>query len=536
MKLNLSILADDLVDYKPAVYVKNPLKLAFSSFAQFKDQRELKQTCLYLIDADDLTPELAAIEGINWLCFGEASNYVLQYRKCDVCMLTRTRALSSFIALLSSIFAKYNDWSERVLTLSLRSDGIRALFNSGAITDIMENPVLMQNGDGSFGIFCGTLPVDFDNPSWKQLLDGGVLQDAQTMGSLSERRIRDSLKEPFIIEKTKKYNFLATNALLDGKFQGRLNYCDSERSFTPGFMALANYLNDIFSDVIARDLQRGVVGQDKNNMFVELLNVWHSDKKWVDYHLRQIGWPRMQPMRAVVSILPNKARMDEHIERIIRDRLTVLFPDEPIVGYDQTLVSIVRSSSFEHASDIVKALERSFPDGDVRHAISLVFFDVGKLRVFFDQCMFVLDDEDREGDEIVRLYGGSFFKHFVEETGIGAKIAQVLSPRIDLLRSHDEENGTDLVGCLLAYIECHFNKKATAARLNVHYNTLVYRLERISEICFIDLDEIALDADDELFHILLSCKLIEEERKETEDYKEVPDRARKHKAGIELGS
>ena len=46
MKLNLSILADDLVDYKPAVYVKNPLKLAFSSFAQFKDQRELKQTCL----------------------------------------------------------------------------------------------------------------------------------------------------------------------------------------------------------------------------------------------------------------------------------------------------------------------------------------------------------------------------------------------------------------------------------------------------------------------------------------------------------
>ena len=231
-----------------------------------------------LIDADDLTPELAAIEGINWLCFGEASNYVLQYRKCDVCMLTRTRALSSFIALLSSIFAKYNDWSERVLTLSLRSDGIRALFNSGAITDIMKNPVLMQNGDGSFGIFCGTLPVDFDNPSWKQLLDGGVLQDAQTMGSLSERRIRDSLKEPFIIEKTKKYNFLATNALLDGKFQGRLNYCDSERSFTPGFMALANYLNDIFSDVIARDLQRGVVDQDKNNMFVELLNVWHSDK------------------------------------------------------------------------------------------------------------------------------------------------------------------------------------------------------------------------------------------------------------------
>ena len=81
-----------------------------------------------------------------------------------------------------------------------------------------------------------------------------------------------------------------------------------------------------------------------------------------------------------------------------------------------------------------------------------------------------------------------------------------------------------------------FNKKATAARLNVHYNTLVYRLERISEICFIDLDEIALDADDELFHILLSCKLIEEERKETEDYTEVPDRARKHKAGIELGS
>ncbi len=515
MKLNLGILADDLADYKPVVHMKNPLRLAFSSFAQFKDQKELQQTCLYLIDADNLTPELAAIEGISWLCFGEVGNYVLQYRKCDICMLTRSRARSSFVALLSSIFAKYNDWSERVLTLSLRNDGIRALFNSGVITDILKNPVLMQNGDGSFGIFCGTLPDDLDNPSWKQLMDEGVLWDARVMGSLNERRIRDSLKEPFIIEKTKRYNFLATNALLDGKFRGRLNYCDSERPFTPGFMALANYLNGIFTDIISRDLQRGVVGQGKNNMFVELLNVWHSDKKWVDYHLRQIGWPRMQPMRVVVSILPNKAHMDGNIEHIIRNRLAALFPDEPIVRYDQALVSVVRTTAFEHASDIMESLKRAFPDGDVRHAISLVFFDIGKLRVFFEQCMFVLDDGGRDDDEIVRLYGGSFFKHFVEEAGIGAKIAQVLSPRIDLLRNYDEENNTDFIGCLLTYIECHFNKKATATRLNVHYNTLVYRLERISEICFVDLDEVALDADDELFHILLSCKLVEEERKET---------------------
>ena len=55
------------------------------------------------------------------------------------------------------------------------------------------------------------------------------------------------------------------------------------------------------------------------------------------------------------------------------------------------------------------------------------------------------------------------------------------------------------------------SKKRKAQKLSIHYNTLTYRLGRIKEIAMIDLEGNDRFLDDELFHILLSAKLIEED-------------------------
>jgi len=57
------------------------------------------------------------------------------------------------------------------------------------------------------------------------------------------------------------------------------------------------------------------------------------------------------------------------------------------------------------------------------------------------------------------------------------------------LLAYDEGKNAELVQTLEAFFECHGNLSQTAARLHIHRNTLTYRLEQISTITQLDLDD-----------------------------------------------
>ncbi len=60
----------------------------------------------------------------------------------------------------------------------------------------------------------------------------------------------------------------------------------------------------------------------------------------------------------------------------------------------------------------------------------------------------------------------------------------ILGPLLD----YDERNRADLIKTLEAFFACHGNLSRTAEKLIVHRNTLLYRMNRISEIADMDLD------------------------------------------------
>lgn len=57
------------------------------------------------------------------------------------------------------------------------------------------------------------------------------------------------------------------------------------------------------------------------------------------------------------------------------------------------------------------------------------------------------------------------------------------------LAGHDERKGGELIRTLAGFFEANGNLAKAAADLDVHRNTLVYRLERISELTGLDLDD-----------------------------------------------
>lgn len=89
-------------------------------------------------------------------------------------------------------------------------------------------------------------------------------------------------------------------------------------------------------------------------------------------------------------------------------------------------------------------------------------------------------------------------------TGLGGsgEANRFFRKTVEPLITHDEDHNAELVETLEAFFACHGNLSQTAALLHIHRNTLTYRLQRISSITQIDLN----DADAR-FSLQLGLKL-----------------------------
>ena len=68
---------------------------------------------------------------------------------------------------------------------------------------------------------------------------------------------------------------------------------------------------------------------------------------------------------------------------------------------------------------------------------------------------------------------------------VGGNAGSALGP----LLAHDRDNNADLVGTLGAFFAANGSPKEAAERLQVHRNTVLYRLDRVRDITGYDLED-----------------------------------------------
>jgi DNA-binding PucR family transcriptional regulator len=106
--------------------------------------------------------------------------------------------------------------------------------------------------------------------------------------------------------------------------------------------------------------------------------------------------------------------------------------------------------------------------------------------------------EARRALDVVRSLGRADQTVTLEELGLygilfrredQTELRRFAHRMIDPLLAYDARRGTDLVGTLDAYLDGSGALRKTARRLGIHLNTLRGRLERIGQLCGIDLDD-----------------------------------------------
>lgn len=102
----------------------------------------------------------------------------------------------------------------------------------------------------------------------------------------------------------------------------------------------------------------------------------------------------------------------------------------------------------------------------------------------------------------VTYFGDLGLYQLLTTLGNSSEAGRFYRKTLGRLLAYDESKNAELVQTLEAFFECHGNLSQTAAKLHIHRNTLTYRLEQISTITQLNLDD-----PDARFSLQFSLKL-----------------------------
>jgi purine catabolism regulator len=211
-------------------------------------------------------------------------------------------------------------------------------------------------------------------------------------------------------------------------------------------------------------------------------NMWYSVVlfHWLPASDRTGGAFSPERMVKLIQAEMHQRRIQAPVGQYV-DRAVLLFPlDEP--QQTQRLKQMV-----DHLHG---QLSQTAPDGEVTAGVGRPVRGLTSLRDSFQEAERALTLSEQLWDESQVAFFGDLSLY---ELLLGVSDSKILSSFCDHwlspLSGYDEQHHTDLLPTLNAYFANNGNMARTAHVLNIHRNTLVYRLSRITEIIQLDMDD-----------------------------------------------
>ncbi len=225
----------------------------------------------------------------------------------------------------------------------------------------------------------------------------------------------------------------------------------------------------------------------RNTFMAEWLDGRVTDRRQIIDRGRQCGWQLEQDHWLIMVRSPNT-------EPILDDAASVVGPDAIVCPKGRDLIILVPESTGGSASDAVAMMLQ-------KHGINrenvLISDSVGPVP---SENMAATYQEMAELLEVGEAIG-ALGRITRESLGIYAlwplipdkqKLREFLWKNLSSVILYDQSHHTQLMETLEAFLDARGNVTATAKRLFVHYNTVLYRLKKVDELTpmrFLDSDE-----------------------------------------------
>lgn len=198
--------------------------------------------------------------------------------------------------------------------------------------------------------------------------------------------------------------------------------------------------------------------------------------------------PKMQ----VLFIRPTRYMGSQYLNQIISKKMKHVLQGTHTTYHKKGIVAIVPLKEHAEAEvELYDFLMELCQKEHIRIGISNPFDSIHNFVRFFEQAYTALEIGQKLcPDEIINRYLDYQIFDMFSQVNSPEQLGRYCHPALTSLRLYDHKNGSELYKTLCVFIENKCNIKLTSESLYIHRNSLVYRLNRITQLCNLNYSDV----------------------------------------------
>jgi len=382
------------------------------------------------------------------------------------------------------VFDYYNQWHDNVAEFC-KSSNWQHLVDS--IYPICQNPIVLFDVNNKVISMSSRFPHGSVDEEWDFLLDYGVASEINIKAGRANPRFLEYLYEG------SNYFLTPATANCDQEF---LTICIKHADEPWGFISSVSTVNKFSKGEIdslmalARTVetflpQRPVSAQQEidNNVFKEYLtNKDYDNPDVLNHNINSFNWDTHDRYCVMCAAFPT-ADSDDTLKKMYISALNAL--TIPIIVIDNRIVFVLNADSPVYDQLVTKLnyLSEVFSATLIR---SLCIKDIKNLYYCYDQICFVINN-----NELQPSAHYDFYDYAVSYIILNSDRLSLLNACNNKLLKlvGDGQKNYELANTLERYLGNERSLQKTAAELNIHKNTITYRIQKAQELVSLELED-----------------------------------------------
>lgn len=465
MKLSMWILADWLWKYNPIIFIKNGEQV-LRGVRLFTPDSTMEHQNVYLGRAQDF--------------IGSGGDGVICVHEHDM-MLLDTNDMDLVINEIFTAFDFYYKWADGL------KDAVR------------QNCTMQEIIDRSYPLFNESIIVcdsvykisatsrNYDSDIFKNELNKIISERQNSFSKFTNLKSgiqkNAKFKNSYIATFSDfNYRLMLANIFNFKKFLGQVIILETKHKITEGRLQLCATLGDIIEYWIRYNSEQ-ISLRAEASIFRDLLERKSIAKEDALHHMNQIGWKETDE-KVIVKIHHSNASTSVLIKQI--NSIGQSVPDCYLLIFEFSIVLVanLRLTPYNALIEQLNLLVNKLP---YCCGVSNSFTDIMLFRKYYNQAGIALKYGENKEERI--RYSIDYMLDYVIDLINTSSSTIIIHPAVSKLKEYDSSNKSELYHTLYEYLSHERNLVKTAEVLNIHRNSLLYRLKKIREIADDDFND-----------------------------------------------
>ncbi|HIT90649.1 MAG TPA: helix-turn-helix domain-containing protein [Candidatus Merdenecus merdavium] len=501
MTFNIEMIFEQLDIADSTLISKHKTDFLLEGVKLYREDQTIESQYLYILTSNQLK-RLSPTVVSSFVCIGTWNRTTDISSYLSIIVVPPKTDVHLLLEKITNVFDSFRSWERQAYTLILKKKPLQDVLDYCSAK--LKNPLALFDSQQALILKSGSIPLQNADSIWKHVLKTGESPQEEHSSYLAEKL--HSSKYPFLYNSDNQYkniNRMIVRVTKNALPFGCLSMTDVSVAFSATEYSILFYTACITELYLTNSEEFTSYNSDTPWFLTQLFQGISLDSDTIQYNAALLGMRQNTPFQLWIfhslkniDLYQNGGHM-RHIKQIFKSPFAYVYQNQIII--------LVLNPTLALEDQKESLLLSLLTEREFKCAYSLIYHSFTDIHAAYSQCQTLLATFTLESDLYLNFHTCylSLIKKHCQQNSIPAIM---LYPNTQAILSNSKDNyGVELLTCLKAYIINGQNVSTTAKKLSIHRHTVIYRLERISEILKIEfrgLDETTL------IQLYMSCLLL----------------------------